>query len=85
MIATRGSERLIIEAKGESSLNPMYNNYFLGALGELVQRMDGPGARYGLAFPAHKKFVRLATELPSWVSCRHPATRLTDLPSAPQA
>ena len=70
LTATRGDEQLIVEAKGEGSLDPMYNNYFLGALGELLQRMEGPQARYGLAFPAHRKFVRLAAELSPWVRAR---------------
>ena len=65
--ATRGSERLIIEAKGEGSLDPMRVNYFLGALGELLQRMDSPMARYALALPAHRQFIRLITRLPDWV------------------
>lgn len=65
--ATRGSEYLIIEAKGEGSLNPMRVNYFLGALGELLQRMDSPLARYGLALPAHRQFIRLIIRLPDWV------------------
>lgn len=70
LIATRDDSRLIIEAKGEGTRDPMYNNYFLGALGELLQRMDGAEALYGLAFPAHRKFVRLAAELSPWVRAR---------------
>ena len=70
LLATRDDERLVIEAKGEGSLNPMFNNYFLGALGELIQRMDGSDSNYALAFPAHRKFARLATELSLWVRHR---------------
>ena len=35
-------DRFIIEAKGEAALQPQQVNYFLGALGELIQRMDDP-------------------------------------------
>jgi hypothetical protein len=45
----RGSERLVLGAKGEGSLQPMRVNYFIGALGELLQRVDSPVAFYGLA------------------------------------
>jgi len=65
--AHRGDERLVLEAKGEGSLNPMRVNYFLGALGELLQRMDSPNASYGLALPAHRQFVGLITRLPAWI------------------
>ena len=41
-------------------------NYFLGALGELLQRMDSPAARYGLALPAHGQFIGLINRLPDW-------------------
>jgi hypothetical protein len=68
--ATRGNERIILEAKGEGSLDAMRVNYFLGALGELLQRMDSPSARYGLALPAHRQFTRLIARLPDWVCQR---------------
>ena len=44
--ATRSEppDRLVIEAKGEATLQPQQVNYFLGALGELIQRMDDPSA-----------------------------------------
>ncbi|MHB8647700.1 MAG: MarR family transcriptional regulator [Thermomicrobiales bacterium] len=65
--ASRGNERLILEAKGEGSRNPMRVNYFLGALGELLQRMDSPDACYGIAVPAHRQFANLILRLPLWV------------------
>ncbi|MDQ2786537.1 MAG: MarR family transcriptional regulator [Chloroflexota bacterium] len=65
--ASRGDERLILEAKGEGSRNPMRVNYFLGALGELLQRMESPNVRYGIAVPAHRQFVGLILRLPIWV------------------
>lgn len=68
--AERGNERLVIEAKGEGSRDAMRVNYFLGALGELLQRMEMPGPYYGLAFPAHRQLVRLALRLPPWIRGR---------------
>lgn len=65
--ASRGDERLILEAKGEGSRNPMRVNYFLGALGELLQRMESPDFRYGIAVPAHRQFIGLILRLPLWV------------------
>jgi hypothetical protein len=38
------AKRILIEAKGEEALQPQQVNYFLGALGELVQRLDDPEA-----------------------------------------
>jgi hypothetical protein len=40
-------------------------NYFLNALGELIQRMDDPDARYGLALPANNQFRGLVRRLPA--------------------
>ncbi len=68
--ARRGAERLMLEAKGEGSRSAMRVNYFLGALGELLQRMDSPDAVYGLVLPAHRQFVRLVLRLPDWVKAR---------------
>ena len=55
--------RLLIEAKGEVALQPQQVNYFVGALGELVQRMDDPSARYGLALPDNKQYRGLVGRL----------------------
>ena len=68
--ATRKGERLVVEAKGEGSLPPMRVNYFLGALGELLQRMHSPDPMYALALPAHRQFVTLLLGLPLWVRAR---------------
>jgi hypothetical protein len=45
-------------------------NYFLGALGELLQRMQGPDPMYALALPAHRQFVKLLLGLPLWIRAR---------------
>ncbi len=68
--ARRGDQRMMLESKGEGSRSAMRVNYFLGALGELLQRMDTPDARYGLALPAHRQLVRLVLKLPHWVRLR---------------
>ena len=68
--AHRGNERLVLEAKGEGSLQPMRVNYFVSAIGELVQRMESPDVQYGLAFPAHRQFAGLVIRLPYWVRSR---------------
>lgn len=64
IIATRGNERLVLEAKGEAPAGPQQVNYFLGALGELIQRMDDPDAEYGLALPGHRQYRGLVDRLP---------------------
>jgi hypothetical protein len=63
--ARRGAERLVIEAKGEAPAGPQQVNYFLNALGELIQRMSDPHARYALALPDHPQYRGLVDRLPS--------------------
>jgi hypothetical protein len=65
IVATSGSDHLFLEAKGEANLPPQQVNYFLGALGELVQRMDDRTARYGLALPDNRHYRRLVSRLPA--------------------
>jgi hypothetical protein len=62
--ARRNDQRWIIEAKGQGTLAPMRVNYFLGALGETLQRMDDPEAAYSLAFPDLQQFRNLWSRLP---------------------
>ena len=45
-------------------------SYFLGALGELVQRMNDPNARYALALPDHPQYRGLVNRLPSLARTR---------------
>lgn len=51
IVADGPDGRLIIEAKGDAPTPQMQGNYFLGALGELLQRMSDPDATYGIALP----------------------------------
>jgi hypothetical protein len=74
--ALRGTNRWIIEAKGEGSRDPMRVNYFLCVLGELLQRMTDENAKYSIALPDHKQFRGLWTRLPSLAKDR---TRITAL------
>lgn len=65
--ARRQGERLIIEAKGQvATPGPQQVNYFLGALGELVQRMHDPAAGYGLALPDVPQYRGLVDRLPAF-------------------
>lgn len=62
--ASKGGERLLLEAKGEAANPPQQVNYFLGAIGELVQRLDDPTASYGLALPDNSQYRGLVSRLP---------------------
>lgn len=62
--ALQSGRRWVIEAKGRGSLDPMRVNYFLGVLGELLQRMNDPGAKYSIALPDLSQFRRLWDRLP---------------------
>jgi hypothetical protein len=64
IIATQGSSRWIIEVKGIGSLNAMRVNYILGILGEILQRMDDPDAKYSIALPDISQFRNLWEKLP---------------------
>lgn len=65
MDARRGNSRWVIEVKGQGTLNPMRVNYFLGVLGELLQRMEDPQARYSIALADVPQFWRLWNRFPS--------------------
>ena len=69
-MATRSGSRLVLEAKGEVLLQPQQVNYFPGALGELVQRMDDPDTTYGLALPDNRQYRGLVSRLPSFARDR---------------
>jgi hypothetical protein len=65
--ASKDGQRWLIECKGSGSLAPMQNNYFVGVIGEIVQRMADPEAKHSIAFPDLAKFRRLWSELPKHV------------------
>ncbi len=63
--ARREKERWIIEVKGPGSLQPMRVNYFISMLGELLQRMDDPEAKYSIALPDLAQYRGLWQRLPT--------------------
>ncbi len=62
--AKKGNERWLIEVKGPGSRSAMRVNYFLSILGEMLQRMDDPNARYSIALPDLKQYRGLWERLP---------------------
>lgn len=64
ILAQKEGQRWVIEAKGKGAYQQMSNNYFLGVIGTLMQKMDDPKARYSLAFPRIGVFTRLWDRLP---------------------
>jgi hypothetical protein len=56
----------LIEAKAEvGKSGPQQVNYFVGMLGELVQRMDDVQASYGIALPDNRQYRGLVNRLPA--------------------
>jgi hypothetical protein len=68
--AIKPGSRWIIEAKGTGSRPQMRVNYFLGILGETLQRMDDAGARYSIALPDLPQYRRLWERLPDLAIAR---------------
>lgn len=64
IVAERNGERWVIEVKGPGSRQPMRVNYFIGILGEILQRMDDCNVRYSIAFPDLDQYRRLWNKLP---------------------
>lgn len=63
--ATGPRGTLVIEAKGAVPRPAQQVNYFLGALGELVQRMQSADITYGLALPDRPQYRGLVGRLPA--------------------
>jgi len=74
--AFKQDQRWIIEAKGSGSRDPMRVNYFLCMLGETLQRMNDPRARYSIALPDHRQFRNLWARLPELAKSRTEITIL---------
>lgn len=68
--ARSADRRYVIEAKGEAPPGPQQVNYFLGALGELVQRLDDGATHYGLALPDNRQYRGLVDRLPAEARAR---------------
>jgi Restriction endonuclease len=57
--------RHVIEAKAETGTTGAQQvNYFIGMLGELLQRMDDERATYGIALPENRQYRGLVDRLP---------------------
>lgn len=67
ILAVIGGTQLVIEAKGEGTSRQMLGNYYLNALGEILQRMSESGTEYGIALPAHSSYIELVLKLPKEV------------------
>jgi len=63
--AVKENERWLIEAKGPGSRQAMRHNYFIGILGETLQRMDCENTKYSIAFPDMPVYRGLWDRLPS--------------------
>lgn len=74
--AMKGNDRWVIEVKGHGSLQPMRVNYFISILGELLQRMDDPTAKYSIALPNIKQYRGLWDRLPALAKERTQITAL---------
>lgn len=74
--AQRGDVRWVVEVKGSGSRNAMRVNYFLAILGETLQRMDDPTARYSIALPELPQYRRLWARLPDVAKQRTQITAL---------
>jgi hypothetical protein len=74
--ATRGRERWLIAAKGEGSLTATGGSHVLAMIGELLQRMDDPAARYSIALPEHRQFRDSWARLPALAKQRTAITAL---------
>ncbi len=58
--------RYVIEAKAEvGKIGAQQVNYFVGMLGELVQRMDDAEASYGTVLPDNRQHRGLVNRLPA--------------------
>lgn len=62
--AKRDEQRWIIEVKGAGKHRTMQGNYFVSMLGELIQRMDDPHAKYSIALPDLPSYRGLWQRLP---------------------
>lgn len=74
--ASRNGKRWLIEVKGLGSRDAMRVNYFLGALGETLQRMADRHAQYSIALPDIPQFRGLWSRLPKLAKSRTTITAL---------
>ncbi len=63
--AEKDGRRWVIEVKGSGSRPQMRRNYFFVLLGDILQRMDDPAAKYSIAFPDLAAYRALWARLPA--------------------
>ena len=74
--AVRDMETWVVEVKGIGSRPEMRVNYFIGILGETLQRMNDPASKYSIALPDVQQFRRLWDRLPLLAKQRTQITAL---------
>jgi len=74
--AIKDGQQWFIEVKGQGSRNAMRVNYFLGILGETLQRMEDPEAKYSIALPDIQQFRNLWERLPDLAKSRTEITAI---------
>lgn len=74
--AVRDKEIWVVEVKGIGSRSEMRVNYFIGVLGETLQRMNDPASKYSIALPDVQQFRRLWDRLPRVAKQRTQITAL---------
>lgn len=63
--AIRGEQNWMFEVKGRGAYQQVTANYFLGMLGEMLQRISDPDALYTIVMPDVPQFRRLWKRLPT--------------------
>ena len=74
--AVCNEKRWLVEVKGIGSRPEMRVNYFIGILGETLQRMNDPASKYSIALPDVQQFRRLWDRLPRLAKQRTQITAL---------
>ncbi len=74
--ATNENQKWLIEVKGQGSQNAMRVNYFLGILGETLQRMEDPQTKYSISLPDIQQFRNLWSRLPYLAKSRTEITAI---------
>jgi len=64
IVAKKDGDVWVIEVKGSGSRPQMRANYFLSALGQILQRMNSGTTLYSVAFPDLRQYRRLWQRLP---------------------
>ena len=74
--AITNEKRWVIEVKGQGKHDQARGNYFIGMLGETLQRMEDPIAKYSIALPDIQRYRNLWQRLPSLAKSRTAITAI---------